>query len=118
MSTPLSSILWVISGSVVGSIGAVGLKAGAQRTETNLRSLAANWRLAAGLGLYLLSTVFFIRGLKIGELSVLYPMVSFGYIWTLLWGRLFFREPITRWKLIGIVLILAGVAQLGLDAAR
>jgi multidrug transporter EmrE-like cation transporter len=84
----------------------------------NFRALASNWRLAAGLGLYLLSTVFFIRGLKTGDLSVLYPMVSVGYIWTLLWAKLFFGEQITRMKITGILIILAGVAQLGLDATR
>jgi multidrug transporter EmrE-like cation transporter len=110
--------LWVISGSIVGSLGAVGLKAGAQHVEMNFRSLATNWRLATGLGLYLLSTVFFIRGLKNGELSLLYPMVSVGYVWTLIWAKVFFGEQITRSKIIGLILILGGVAQLGLDATR
>ncbi len=45
MSTPISSILWVMSGSVIGSLGAVGLKAGAQHLEMDFRSLATNWRL-------------------------------------------------------------------------
>lgn len=116
MNTPVSSIAWVMLGSVIGSLGAAGLKAGAQRLELNFRSLAANWRLAVGLGLYLLSTVFFLLGLAKGELSVLYPMVSVGYIWTLLWSKLFFREPITRSKIGGLALILVGVALLGTGA--
>ena len=103
-------------GSVIGSLGAAGLKAGAQKLELNFRSLAANWRLAVGLGLYLLSTVFFLLGLAKGELSVLYPMVSVGYIWTLLWSKLFFGEPITRSKIAGLALILVGVALLGSGA--
>ena len=73
MNTPTSSILWVVSGSIIGSLGAVGLKAGAQHLEMNLRSLATNWRLAAGLSLYLLSTAFFIRGLKNGDFGSLIP---------------------------------------------
>ena len=116
MYTPVSSMLWVTSGSVVGSLGAVGLKAGARHVEANLRSLLLNWRLGAGLGLYLVSTVFFIRGLKTGDLSILYPMVSVGYICTLLWAKLFFGEKITRMKIAAVFLILAGVAQLGLAA--
>ena len=105
-------------GSVIGSLGAAGLKAGAQRLELNFRSLATNWRLAVGLGLYLLSTVFFLLGLAKGELSVLYPMVSVGYIWTMLWSKLFFEEPITRWKIGGLALILAGVTLLGIASRR
>ena len=113
MTTPVSSMAWVMFGSVVGSLGAAGLKAGAQRLELNFYSLATNWRLASGIGLYLLSTVFFLLGLANGELSVLYPMVSVGYIWSLLWSKLFFSEPITRAKVGALALILGGVALLG-----
>jgi multidrug transporter EmrE-like cation transporter len=118
MSTPVSSIAWVIFGSVVGSLGAAGLKAGAQRLELNFRAVVSNWRLAGGLGLYLLSTAFFIIGLAKGELSVLYPMVSVGYICTLIWSKVLFGEVITRSKIGGIALILVGVALLGLSAHR
>lgn len=105
-------------GAVIGSLGGAGLKAGAHRLELNFRSLVSNWRLALGLGLYLFSTVFFLLGLAKGELSVLYPMVSVGYIWTLLWSKVFFGERITRSKVAGLVLILIGVALLGLAAHR
>ncbi len=118
MNTPLSSIVWVIIGSVVGSLGAVGLKAGAQKLELNFRSVLTNWMLVAGLSLYLLSTVFFLLGLAKGELSVLYPMVSVGYICTLVWSKVFFGEVITMSKIRGIVLILIGVGLLGISAHR
>jgi multidrug transporter EmrE-like cation transporter len=39
-----------------------------------------------------------------------------GYLWTMLWSRLFFGEPFTRAKLIGLALILIGVALLGLGS--
>lgn len=118
MITPLSSIAWVTSGALVGSLGAAGLKAGASRLELKFYSLVSNWRLALGLGLYLFSTVFFLKGLANGELSVLYPMVSTGYIWTLLWSRAFFSEAITGTKIGGIALILLGVVLLGIDAGK
>ena len=113
MNTPISSIAWVVVGSFIGSLGAVGLKAGAQRLELNIVAVATNWRLAAGIGGYLLSTVFFVQGLRHGELSVLYPMVSLGYLWTMLWSKLFFNEPMTKGKLVGLIVILAGCALLG-----
>ncbi len=118
MNTPISSIVWVIVGSVIGSLGGAGLKAGAQKLELNFRSLVRNRMLAIGLSLYLLSTVFFLIGLAKGELSVLYPMVSVGYICTLFWSKVFFGETVTRSKIGGIVLILVGVALLGLSAHR
>jgi multidrug transporter EmrE-like cation transporter len=104
---------WVMFGSFVGSFGAVFLKAGAKRLERNLKSLYTNWRLAAGVGAYLLSAIFFLLGVRRGELSVLYPLVAFGYVWTMFWSRLFFGEPLTRTKFFALGLILAGIAVLG-----
>ena len=63
--------------------------------------------------MYLLSTCFFIVGLKHGELSVLFPLVSLGYVWTMLWSKLFFKEPFTRNKFLGLSLILIGVTFIG-----
>src|SRR4051794_40807797 len=105
MTTPISSIALVSFGAFIGSFSALGFKAGAKRLKMDMRSLLTNWPLAAGVVGYLLSTVFFIAGLKNGELSILFPMVSTGYIWTMLWSRLFFQEPFTRGKAIGLTLI-------------
>ena len=43
-------------------------------------------------------------------------MVSLGYVWTLLWSRLFFKEAFTRQKFVGLALILAGVFFVGLGS--
>jgi multidrug transporter EmrE-like cation transporter len=116
VTTPISSMVWVCAGAFIGSFGAVGLKAGAKRLERNLAAVLVNWRLAAGIAAYLLSAIFFVFGLRQGELSVLYPMVSLGYLWTMLWSRVFFGEPLTREKIFGLALILAGVTLLGLGS--
>lgn len=112
MTTPTSSILLVFLASFIGSFGAVFLKMGAGRLHRELSSLLTNWRLALGVALYLLSFVFYYMGLRVGELSVLYPMVALGYIWTMLWSRMFFGEPFTARKLGGILLIGCGVVLL------
>lgn len=117
MTTPASSIALVTFGAFIGSFSALGLKAGSKRVQ-NLRLLATNWPLAAGIAGYLLSSVFFIIGLKNGELSILFPMVSTGYIWTLLWSRVFFKEPFTRGKFVGLALILTGCVLLGLGTRQ
>jgi multidrug transporter EmrE-like cation transporter len=41
-------------------------------------------------------------------------MVSLGYVWTLVWSRLFFGEPWTRGKLLGVGIILCGIVMLAL----
>ena len=118
MNTPVSSIVWVMGASLVGSFGAVGLKAGSQRLEKNIYALVTNWRLIGGVCAYLASSVLFVRGIKQGELSILYPLVSVGSLWTMLWSRLFFGEPFTSAKFWGIGLILVGVALLGLGTVH
>ena len=106
-------MILVLSSSFIGSFGNVLLKAGAIRLERTWSSLLLNWRLAAGAATYVLSSLFFIRGIANGELSLLYPMVAVGYIWTMLWARLFFGEPLTKMKFVALFVILAGVAMIG-----
>jgi multidrug transporter EmrE-like cation transporter len=68
--------------------------------------------------LFLVSSYFFVLGIREGELTVLYPMVSIGYFFTLIWARLFFGEPFTRFKFIGLALILTGIFFLGLGKSH
>ncbi len=113
MKTPVHSMLLVLLASFIGSFGAVFLKAGASRLRLTVRHLATNYRLGLGVALFLLSSYFFVLGVKHGELSVLYPLVSLSYIWALLWSRIFFKEPFTARKLCGLALILVGIAFIG-----
>jgi drug/metabolite transporter (DMT)-like permease len=105
----------VFAASVVGSFGAVFLKLGAAKLDGNLLSFL-NRCLLSGVALFLGSSVFYTLGIRYGQLSVLYPMVSLGYVWTLLWSRLFFGETFTRPKFIGLGLILLGVFFVGLGS--
>jgi len=113
----LRSMLLVFVASVVGSFGAVFLKLGALRLNGNVSSFV-NSRLVLGVSLYLGSSVIYALGIRGGELSVLYPLVSLGYIFTLFWSKLFFHEPITRYKVAGLTLILVGVFLVGVGASR
>jgi multidrug transporter EmrE-like cation transporter len=102
-------MLLVMFGSFIGSFGAVFLKSGAGQ-------LRQGWQ-------YLFISRqppffnFFVLGIRPpGELSVLYPMVSLGYIFTLIWSRIFFKEPLTRVKFFGLFLIVLGVFFVGLGS--
>lgn len=114
MKTPVSSMMLMLVASLFGSFGAACLKSGAERLHFNVASLLRNYYLAAGIGLFLLSSYFFVLGVRDGELSVLYPMVSLGYIWTLFLSRIFFGEPFTRGKIAGLAMVLLGIVLLGL----
>src|SRR3569832_1042714 len=96
---------WVMCGGVIGSLGAVGLKAGANRLKFDIKSLLTNWPLMGGVAAYLVSSVFFVKGVKNGQLSVLYPIVALGQVWTMAWARMWFKERITTPKVIAVLLI-------------
>lgn len=114
MHTPLSSIILVLFGSFIGSFGAVFLKLGAEHMRGSVFRLLTNYWLGVGVVLYLLSSVFYMMGVSQGQLTVLYPMVSLGYIWAILWARIFFKEPFTRAKIGGLAMIICGVALINL----
>jgi len=111
----MRSMLLVFASSLIGSFGAVFLKMGATQLNGSLLSFL-NKRLILGVALFLGSSVFYALGIKGGQLSVLYPMVSLGYIWTVIWSKLFFNESFTRQKFAGLGLILVGVLFVGLGS--
>jgi undecaprenyl phosphate-alpha-L-ara4N flippase subunit ArnE len=117
MKTPLSSILLVLVSSFLGSFGAVFLKLGAEHLKGNIARLLTNYWLACGICFYLLSSVFYMMGVSQGQLTVLYPMVSLGYIWAILWARLLFKEPFTIAKITGLTLIIFGVSLISFGNA-
>ena len=117
MKTPLSSIILVLFSSLIGSFGAVGLKLGAEHMGGGLSKLLTNYWLALGIVLFFGSSVFYVMGISQGELTVLYPMVSLGYIWALVWARLFFKEKFTLAKVGGLFLIVGGVALINFGNA-
>jgi multidrug transporter EmrE-like cation transporter len=106
-------MLFVLAASFIGSFGAVFLKAGAGKLHHGLRYFVLNFRLALGVSLFIASSVVYVIGMRRGELSVLYPLVSLGYVWTLVWSRLFFGEPFTKNKFLGLGLILTGIVFIG-----
>ena len=113
----LKSMLMVFFAGIVGSFGAVFLKLGALRLNKSVLSFV-NSRLILGVALYLGSTVIYLSALKGGPLSVLYPMVALGYIWTLLWSKLFFNEALNRYKFAGLGLIVLGVVLVGIGSGQ
>lgn len=84
-----------------------------------LKRLFTNYWLATGIMLYLASSVIYMMGVSQpgAQLTVLYPMVSLGYLWAILWARLFFKEPFTMSKASGLLAIIVGVALINFGNA-
>lgn len=80
------------------------------------------WKLAArndlpilvvfGFGLYGFGAILMILALRYGELSMLHPMMSFGYIMSLILGVAVLGETVSVKKVIGVGVIVMGLVFL------
>ncbi len=113
-ATPIQSIVLVGIASFIGSFGALFLKAGAAKLHGGVRYLVFNPKLLLGVALFCASSLAYVVGVRRGELSVLYPLVSLSYIWTMVWSVMFLKERMTKNKFLGLGLIVAGIVFIGL----
>ncbi|MBP5401984.1 MAG: EamA family transporter [Treponema sp.] len=65
-----------------------------------------------GVVLFVADGFFMVIAYRFGELSVLQPILSLGFVFSLVLGKFFLHEVHTVTKYLGIVLILAGVFYL------
>ncbi len=115
--TTAMAIVLVWIASFIGSFGALFLKAGAGKLHEGWIYLVWNPKLILGVVLFCGSSLFYVLGMRQGELSILYPLVSLSYLWALLWSRLFLNERMNRAKGLGLLLILAGIVLIGIGKA-
>jgi drug/metabolite transporter (DMT)-like permease len=113
MAVSLVAIGLVVIGSLIGAFGAVYLKKGAKKFSLNLFKLMKNYYVLGGVFLYAVSTVFYMLGLRMEELSVLYPIVSMTYIFVSMLSVRMLNEKMNRWRWLGIVSIIIGVSLIG-----
>lgn len=88
---------------------------GTSLDAASLLKLLLDWRVIAGFALYALSTLAWLAALSRGELSELYPVISLNYALALIVGWLLFGESVTLAKVLGVALILMGVASIALS---
>lgn len=62
-----------------------------------------------GFLLYGMGALLMVIAFRFGEMSVLHPMLSVGFVGSLFLGNLFLNENITIRKIEGILLILVGI---------
>ena len=55
-----------------------------------------------------------IRELAVTSFKLKYAGSALGYVWTLFWSNLVFKEPLTKTKFAGIGVIIFGVFLLNL----
>lgn len=80
------------------------------------------WKIGLSDKLYILIWGFVLYGIgagimiiayRFGSLSVLQPMISLNYIFTIFIGNIILNEPITINKLVGVFIITGGLILVG-----
>jgi uncharacterized membrane protein len=121
-SAPISSdkaqrraVLLVVFCTFVAAAAQILMKLGAEHSKTHpgLMGMITNPVLVLGYGLYAVVTVLIVVAFKDGELSVLYPILSLSYLWVTMLSFLVFHDTLNTDKLIGVAVIICGVAVLG-----
>ena len=92
--------------TLLGSVASLFLKK-ASGTDS-LFDLIKNPYLYIGGTLYLTSAILNIWILRVLDYSVVLPLTSLTYIWTMVLSYLILKEKITKKKIIGVILILLG----------
>src|SRR3989344_4822821 len=84
-----------------------------QKIETKAEP-SHNYPLLIGGLIYVAGAFIFIKAFRLGELSVVYPVMASGYIIVTILSIYFFGEIITMQKIMGITLITIGVVLIGI----
>ena len=90
----------------IGSAASLFLKR-ASGTKS-LLGMIKNKNLYLGGGLYFISALLNIYILRFLDYSVVLPLTSLTYVWTMFLSKIFLKEKISAKKKIGIAVILIG----------
>jgi len=108
---PVIAFVYGVVVSVVGALGSLFLKLGAK--NFSLRR-PFNVRLFIGIFLYVVSTIFFILGLRVSPLSFFYPFTGLLYVFSFLLGVVILKERFSKIRLFGVFIILLGIILVSL----
>jgi len=106
-------VLLVCFCTLLGAAAQILMKVGMTHFKLEPVALLTNFPLIAGYALYGMFTVLLVIALREGELSMLYPIISLGYVWVTGLSYFIFHDHLNTPKSLGITSIMIGVAVLG-----
>ncbi|HUQ92509.1 MAG TPA: hypothetical protein VM120_12595 [Bryobacteraceae bacterium] len=108
------SILLVSGCTIFGAAAQILIKTGASTLQSaGVLGMITNVYLLGGYALYGIFTALLVLALRDGELSILYPVISLTFVWVTILSTFIFHEALSVTKVLGISIIVAGVAVLG-----
>lgn len=113
-TTPKSSVFYFLAAALLGAVGQVLYKSGAERAGGSVASFLFNARLLGGVVCYVGVMVLFVAAFKRGgSLTVLYPLYATTFIWAALINWRVYEEPIQLVNVAGMGLLIAGMYLMG-----
>jgi len=100
------SIIIAVAGQLFFKSASIRLN----ETGFDVKSILTNYQLILGLFLYFVSAMIYILSLKHVPLSVAYPSLAAGYVLVVALSALIYHEPVSSYKIAGIIFILIGVS--------
>jgi multidrug transporter EmrE-like cation transporter len=119
----LTTFSFIISGVLLNACAQLLLKAGTNAIGGAIHLTMSNWfetfvkvvsqlPILGGLACYALSLVVWIIGLSRTDVTIAYPMLSLGYVVSAFGAWAFLGEAVSPQRLLGIAVIMVGVAVL------
>ena len=99
-------LLIILFMTVLGAVAGLFLKRAS--SSEGIAAILFNINLYVGGSLYLFAALLNIYVLRFMEYSVVLPLTSITYIWTMIVSYLFLKEKITKKKIAGVCLIVVG----------
>jgi len=113
----LCSTVLIAAAQALIKAGTGDLGAGSSLLDTAIGILTTP-KLFAGYALYGVVTLMMVLALRHAELSIVYPVIALSYVWVSILSVAMFHETMNGFKLAGVVVIVSGVAILGLGQQR
>ena len=122
------AILLILMSVALSAVAQIAFKTGMMQpgVQAALPLLTADWRgpltiarnlyVLFGLVCYATSAGIWLLVLARVNLSVAYPFVGLGFILTMVAGAILFREPVTWLRVVGTLLVCAGVVLVARSA--
>lgn len=113
----MNSLLFILAVcvmTIMGSLGALFFKRTIESSGVkNIFGLLQNRNFYVGTGLYAIGMLINIVLLQYYDFTLVYPLSSLTYIWTLLISAIILKEKIGTSKIIGVILIIFGASLIG-----
>lgn len=105
--------LLLITMTLLGSFASFFLK---KSTNTSgIKSFLSNMNFYVGGALYLTAAIINIYVLRFLPYSVVLPLTSITYIWTMILSYFLLREKISKMKIYGVIMIIIGALLIGMN---